>query len=99
MGIVYMFLIVGLFVLIISCIVWDDQDYLNSLGCAILGIISILLSIIIFIGIKKNKSSIETNMPIVTITTNCETLVSKDGSIRINIYTTHSNNVVKLEKE
>ena len=82
--------------------------------CIIVGICVIFLC-----GKEDNKTpvpatSIQTNVvqavaitnPTLTtvITTNCETLLSKDGTIRVDIYTVKTNTVatfptLKLEKE
>lgn len=94
-------LIMGLFLLLLSFCMWSDGDEEISIGLAAFAIL--FISIQCYGFLKKNELKVPNNSIQSSITTNCETLVSKDGTVRVDIYTVHTNvsnvNAVKLEKE
>jgi hypothetical protein len=95
-------LLLGLFCLFLSFMMWMENDVVLSLPVAAIGIILIFMSCW---NLFLRKDPIPPEVPATipsSITTNCETLLSKDGTVRVDIYTIRTNivsNTVKLEKE
>ena len=85
----------------------NDNDKALSLIVATIGIMLIFMSCWNLFLKDPIPPEVPNNLIQSSITTNCETLLSKDGTVRIDIYTIHTNyvekvatnNAVKLEKE
>lgn len=100
-------LLLGLFCLFLSFMMWMEGDEDVSVIVGAMGIILIIMSCWGLFLKDPAPSEVPNNFIQSSITTNCETLLSKDGTVRIDIYTVHTNyvekiatnNTVKLEKE